>query len=128
MAQNKVVVQFQDGTILKGETVNFSPNKEDFHLMTQEGKTVAVDFKLLKAVFFVKDFKGDKNYKELYDDFIAGGGRKVKVTFNDGEVLIGFAQVFNAKHRGFNLIPADKKSNNERIYILSSATKGVEVI
>lgn len=125
MAKNKVVVQFKDSTIMKGETMDFSPNKENFHLKTPEGNIVTVDMEPLKAVFFVKDFEGDKNYKELYDDFIAGGGRKVKIIFADGEELTGYVQIYNKKHRGFVVIPADLQGNNERIYVLNSATKKV---
>jgi hypothetical protein len=44
----------------------------------------------LKAVFFVKDFKGNKDHKKTYRDEVAGGGRKIKVTFQDGEEIVGY--------------------------------------
>ncbi len=57
MKPNKVVVRFKDGTIMKGNTSDFFPNKASFHLSYPEGKIEEIDVKELKAVFFVKDFK-----------------------------------------------------------------------
>lgn len=130
MPQNKVVVKYQDGTIKKGETRDFQPNKDTFHLQQLENDdeitTIVMD--KLKAVFFVKDFTGNKDYNEIYEDVVAGGGRKVQVKFFDGEIMIGYAQVFMPKRSGFFIIPADKKSNNERIYVVSSATDSVRFV
>ena len=55
---NKVVVHFQNGTIMKGTTGDFFPNKTQFHLTDVEGKTEAIDVNQLKAIFFVKDLRG----------------------------------------------------------------------
>ena len=41
----------------------------------------------LKAIFFVKDYDGDESYSYTYGDAITGGGRKVKVSFVDGELV-----------------------------------------
>ena len=61
MQSNKVVVRFKDGTIIKGNTSDLFPNKANFHLNHHlDGKIEQVDVEELKAVFFVKDFKGDK--------------------------------------------------------------------
>ena len=35
MGPNKVVVQFKDGTVMKGSTTDFMPNKACFHLNSQ---------------------------------------------------------------------------------------------
>ncbi len=128
MAQNKVVVKYQDGTLKKGETRDFQPNKETFHLNQLNDEILTIVMDKLKAVFFVKDFTGNKDYNEIYDDVVAGGGRKVQVKFFDGEVMIGYAQVFMPKRSGFFIIPADKKSNNERVYIVNSATESIRFV
>lgn len=129
MTQNKVVVKYQDGSIKKGETRDFQPNKDTFHLhQLGHDDIVTIVMDKLKAVFFVKDFAGNKDYNEIYEDVVAGGGRKVQVKFFDGEVMIGYAQVFMPKRSGFFIIPADKKSNNERIYVVSSATESIRFV
>ena len=125
MGPNKVVIQFKDGTVMKGSTTDFLPNKASFHLNSQNEtvETIAVDD--LKAVFFVKDVDGNKDYNETYQDVIQGGGKKVQVEFNDGETIVGYVLGYSPDRQGFNLTPADLNSNNERIFVVTSATKSV---
>ena len=61
MFGKKVVVKFKDGHVLKGWTVNISPNKEVFYLHKHkefEDKKDIIEIKLssLRAVFFVKEY------------------------------------------------------------------------
>lgn len=128
MIVNKVVIQFKDKSIKKGSTGDFLPNKKNFHLELSDSETVEIIMDDLKAVFFVRDHLGDSGYKEEYTDNIPGGGRKIKVEFSDGETLIGYSQGYSPNRPGFFLTPADTKSNNERIFVLKSATKSVEFI
>lgn len=125
MTPNKVVARFKDGTMIKGTTADFFPNKNVFHLIVTNGETLTVNTDQLKAIFFVKDFQGDKDRKETYADNIPGGGRKVRITFNDDETLIGFSQGYSPDRSGFFIVPADTKNNNERIFVITSATKKV---
>jgi len=128
MVQNKVVLKFKSGAIIKGSTADFLPNKATFHLILENGETKEINSEILKAIFFVKDFEGNKSYTEQYKDSVAGGGRKIQVKFSDGEVVTGFTQGYTPNRPGFFLVPADKQSNNERIYIIRSATQKVEFI
>ena len=125
MTPNKVVARFKDGTMMKGTTADFFPNKNVFHLIVTNGETLTVNTDQLKAIFFVKDFQGDKDRKEIYADNIPGGGRKVQITFSDGETLTGFSQGYSPDRPGFFVVPADTKNNNERIFVITSATKKV---
>ena len=43
MANNKVVVKYQDGTIKKGETRDFLPNKDTFHLNQLNSEVAAIE-------------------------------------------------------------------------------------
>jgi len=64
----KIIVKFKDGKIIKGWTTDFGPNKEVFHLhpLEEYGKAVIeIEVSSLKAVFFVKDFQGNKDYKKV---------------------------------------------------------------
>lgn len=128
MALNKVVLKFRDGTIQKGQTNDFFPNKKQFHIEDLEGNIIEVSTDHLKAIFFVKDFLGNKNYEECYDDMIIGGGRKIQVLFPDGETVIGYTQGYSAQRLGFFIIPADEACNNKRIFVVNASTKKVSFI
>jgi len=127
--QNTVVVHFPDGTLLKGVTNNFFPNKDKFHLADKDtGEIREVPLSDLKAVFFVKDFAGDPDYREQSDTERAGLGKKIQVDFSDGETLTGYSQGFSPARKGFFVFPADPQSNNDRICVLTAATAAVRFI
>jgi hypothetical protein len=138
MILNKVVARFKDGRVVKGRTNNFFPNKPSFHIMLESGseeevrvnnlKTVEIPIEALKGAFFVKDLEGDRSRKDKYEDVIPGGGRKVKVKFFDGEVIIGYTQSYSSRMQGFFIVPADKRSNNLRIFVVKSAVDEVTFI
>jgi len=130
MEKIKLVVHFNDGNLIKGFTEDFSPSKERFHLIPTDnpsGGAIEVSAKDLKAVFIVRDFIGDSMYNER-KDYIEGekpSGKKVEVTFADGEVLVGSTLGYDPRRQGFFIFPADPKSNNIRVYALFSSVKKV---
>ena len=126
MQPNKVVVRFKDGAIMKGNTSDFFPNKARFHLNPLKGEIKDINVEDLKAVFFVKDFKGNQAHHKKYHDTVPGSGRKIKVEFSDGESIIGFALGYSPDRQGFFMTPADLKGNNERIFVVNSATKNIK--
>jgi hypothetical protein len=134
MIQNKIVVRYLDGRVLKGFTSDFMPNKELLHLLPEDvppgSKPLSISVKDLKALFFVKDFKGDSQYQEKREFVPAQpvAGKKIKVVFRDGEVLVGTTQGYQPGRPGFFVFPADPKSNLDRCYIVSTATKSVSFI
>jgi hypothetical protein len=131
--ENKVVVRYRDGKMLKGFTYDFNPHKEIFHVTkkTQYAKEVAeVSNSQLKAVFFVKTFEGNKDHRGP-DDFSLDSletisGLKIKVTFSDGEVMYGSTNGYAPDRKGFFIFPADEESNNERVFIIRESTTAVE--
>jgi hypothetical protein len=128
MILNKVVARFRDGRLLKGKTPDFVPKNKYFHLETPDGHTTTVHMNQLKAVFFVKDSKGNKNHQADYDNVVPGGGMKIKVTFFDGEIVIGYSLSYFSNPYGFFMTPSDLKGNNERIFVVKSAVDNVEII
>jgi hypothetical protein len=138
MLCNKVVAKFKDGAILKGNTNDFFPNKKLFHLelvgngasgvKSENPKVMEIDTENLKAAFFVKGFNGNKFHKNIYNDNLQGSGRKMEVKFTDGEVITGYSLNYSPERTGFFLIPADKKGNNERIFIIRSAVEKVTLL
>jgi hypothetical protein len=124
----KIVAKFQDGTLMKGQTSDFLPNKKSFHISTANGQVININIEQLKAVFFVKDFTGNKQYKDDYKDVVPGGGKKIRVKFTDGELMVGYTQGYAPNRPGFFLVPADQRSNNQRIFVVSSAVEKIEFL
>ncbi len=133
MMQNKVVVRYLDGRVLKGSTSDFMPNKDSFHLLpadSQGAQVQTVNVKECKALFFVKDFAGNPGYqdkKEFQTDKTVGG-RKIRVLFKDKEILIGTTQGYQPGRPGFFLFPADHQSNIERCFIIAAAAQEISFI
>jgi hypothetical protein len=131
---NRVVVHFADGRIVKGVTNDFTPEKGHFHLTLheapRESKPADVQTKDVKAIFFVKDFAGNPQEQERkeFDALRPPVGRKIRVVFKDGEVMVGTTHGYRRGRPGFFLVPADPNSNNERCYIVSSATREITFI
>ncbi|HUG99217.1 MAG TPA: hypothetical protein VMQ83_08580 [Gammaproteobacteria bacterium] len=122
--RNTVVIHFPGGNVLKGITNNFFPNKDKFHLTDKDtGEVREILLSGLKAVFFVKGFDGDPAYRERSDVERTGLGKKIQVDFNDGEVLVGYSQGFTPNRPGFFVFPADPESNNDRVFVVTAATK-----
>jgi len=133
MEKIKVVVRYSDGRLIKGFTEDFFPNKERFHLMpanNHSGGAIEVSIKDLKAIFMVRDFIGAPLYRERkkYMEGEKPSGKKVEVTFTDGEVLVGSTLGYDPKRQGFFIFPADSKSNNIRVYVVSSAAEKVRYL
>ena len=131
MEPTKVVVKYINGTLRKGFTQNFSPNRDWFYLTPVDkssGGTIQVLVKRLKAIFIVRDFMGNPKYDER-KKYVEGEnppGVKLEVTFNDGEVMVGSASLgYDPKRQGNFIIPADPNSNNIRVFVVSSAVKSV---
>ena len=132
--QNKIVVRYNDGRLMKGITSDFMPNRDLFHLVPMDAspgvKPVDVPVRELKAVFFVKDYTGNSGYQERkeFEPAKPVPGRKIKVVFKDSEVIVGTTQGYQPDRPGFFIIPADPRSNNERLYVVSSATQEVSFV
>ena len=130
----RIVARYINGRIIKGWTPDFFPKKPSFHVYKSiseaAGEGVQVFLKELKAVFFVKNLDGNPSYderKEFVKEQILHG-RRIEVSFKDGEMLVGTTTGYDPQREGFFLFPVDPQSNNLRIYIISSAVKKVRFI
>ena len=130
MIQNRIVARFADGRTLKGTTQDFAPAKDAFHVITSEGgaRPIKVVLADLKAVFFVKDLIGNALYNDAKEFTRALPGKRLQVTFSDGEVLVGATQAYQPDRPGFFIVPADPRSNNDRVYVVTKAVRSVSVI
>ncbi|MEJ2524821.1 MAG: hypothetical protein P8Y73_04530 [Desulfuromonadales bacterium] len=126
---NKIVVHYANGTIVKGETGDFFPNKTSFHIKNADSnETQQINVSDLKAIYFVKSLVGDSSFKEKKDVDRTGFGRKIQVHFKDGEIQHGYTQGYSPNRPGFFVSPCDPDSNNERIFIVTGATQNVQFI
>jgi hypothetical protein len=55
-------------------------------------------------------------------------GKRLQVTFADGEMIVGATQAFHPDRPGFFLVPADPRSNNDRVFVVMKAVRSVSVI
>ena len=130
--ENKVVVRFRDGRMVKGFTYDFNPRKNVFHVTeTQyDKKVMEVSNSLLKAVFFVKSFEGNRGHRGpedfSWESLEHVHGLKVKITFFDGEIMHGTTNGYAPDRHGFFVFPADEESNNERVFVIRDSTVSVE--
>jgi hypothetical protein len=127
----KVVARFADNRLMKGYTQDFFPNKSLFHIhpvdSTRFKESIEISVKDLKALFFVRDFQGNPDYEEkkAFDPKEQISGKKAEVTFLDGEVIVGTTLGYDPKRPGFFIHPLDTKSNNIRVFVVSSAVHNV---
>jgi hypothetical protein len=127
---NRIVVRFLDGRTLHGVTNDFLPAKDHFHLVSAEHpetKPLAIQVAELKAVLFVKKFKGDPQHLDVINSAAAkaGAGRGIRVTFKDGDVIVGKTQGYDRSRPGFFVVPVDHDSNTERYFVIAAATREV---
>jgi hypothetical protein len=125
--KNKIVLHFLDGKILKGTTSDFSEEKGWFSLTKRKTEeTIKVELSQLKGIFFVKSFDGNREYCEREDMNIPGLGKKVVVTFKDGERLCGHVPEEGCGRAGFFLHINAWRSNNEKVFVLNAATEKID--
>jgi uncharacterized protein DUF6982 len=120
---NKAVVAFLDGRRLKGYIYNFSALKSSFTLFLRDSppgqEGIEVEMGDLKAVFFVHDFVGNREYQEVPGTDPAKHGRSIEVVCRDGERLRGRTDAYNPQKLGFFMFPTNPKSNNIRVFVVS---------
>ena len=136
MLKKKAVVRYPNGKIIKGWIEEFRPDRESFFLFPlieySEEERIEIKFSPLKAVFFVKDFTGDKDYQKVrtfnVDLKITPSQRKLIVNFKDGEHLYGTSHSYGRYKIGFFMYPIDPKDNNERIFVVHSAAESIRLM
>lgn len=143
MDEERVVLKHLDGRIIKGYIRNFSEKADDMILKELDSDAICVvRSDLLKAIFFVRTFEGNREYNEKKAYGIrTPSGQRTFVRFIDGEGMVGFLEgnmpwdkgFFLSSHtidnrKGFFLFPADDGSNNIRVFIFAHAIQDVTVV
>jgi hypothetical protein len=130
--RNKAVVAYLDGRRLKGYIYNFSTQKDRFRLFleqdSQQREGTDVQMRELKAIFFAKDFAGHPEYKEFQTLNPVTQGRKAEIEFQDGEKILGTTDAYNPARIGFFIVPADPRSNNLRVFVITKNVRQIRWI
>ena len=125
-----VVARYQDGRVLKGVSMDIDPAKPVFHVRPQQGPVVEVKLSDLKALFFVRSLAGNPEYSDVPRldpaDPRARGSIPVRLTFADGEVMLGLTFHFPPNRPYFFVTPVDPKSNNIRVLVNRAALKEID--
>lgn len=132
--RQRLVIHLKDGRIEYGACFAMNLEADGFKcdLLDKTGhpvnKTEKINFKDLKAVFYVKDFEGKPDKHAQLKEWHPLGGEMV-VEFQDGECIRGHClHVYRSDTPRFYLIPDDPDSNNVNILVERSATTGVYTV
>ena len=121
--RSKAVVAFLDGRRMKGYVCNFSVQDDHLRLFFEQDTAgregTEVRLKDLKAIFFARDFVGTTEYTQSQELNLQNQSRKAEVTFRDGEKLVGATEAYDPQKIGFFLVPADPRSNNLRVFVIT---------
>ena len=129
----KVVAATLEGQRIRGFIFDFSPLKERCRIFPSErahaDEAHEIDMRKLKAMFFIKEFTEPGGEKVNPSEF-AGvvHGRKIQVTFSDGELLMGSTEGYAPNRLGFFLFPANSNSNILRVFVINTNVKEVKWI
>lgn len=116
--RQRLVVRTLEGKAVYGFTLALNKAAEGFHLDLVDkhnqslGKSVHVQFKDLKAVFYVKSYDGRFD-PDKYDHTMPENGVPLVLIFEDGEIAKGFALGSGYKREPrFYFAPQEPESNN----------------
>lgn len=140
--REKAILRMNDGTLLKGYLRDFSPSMSSVSLEKEPtSDLIAVSIEDAKAIFFVKSFEGDNEYRERKSYGISKPtGQKVYIKFKDGESMVGYLEgdvpwekgFFLSRHdrsvKGFYLRPVDEDANNTKVFVVASSVKDATVM
>ena len=128
----KVVARYRDGRTVKGASLDIDPGRPSCHVRTSEGKTVEVQLKDVKALFFVRTLEGDSAHLEnrtpAPQDPRRQGSSLVTMTFEDGEVMVGLTIRYPPNRPFFYILPVDPESNNIRMLVNRDAVVSMAAV
>jgi hypothetical protein len=129
---NRIVARFRDGRTVKGTSLDIDAARPSCHVRTPEGRTVEVQLKDLKALFFVRSLEGDAAHEETRtpdpQDLRSRGSTHVTMTFEDGEIMVGLTIRYPPNRPFFFVVPVDRESNNIRMLVNRDAVVSINAV
>lgn len=135
----KVILRFVDGKMLKGFIRDLKISEEYLYLEDESNHQHKVRLKELKAIFFVRKFEGERSHQEKKSfTGTRPGSKRVFVKFKDGESIMGNMEgeipwekgffLESMKEKAFTIVPVDEDSNNTRIMVVTTSVMDVAMI
>jgi hypothetical protein len=129
----KIIARMRRGKCFKGYLRDGRfLSRGRLRMTTIEGQELPVDLHQLKGVFFVRDFKGDKNYLEskILTSDPDQPGLRVRLRFEDNETMEGVVEnhLDLLQAAGFFFWPADPDANNNLIFVVKASLLGFRVL
>ncbi len=128
MRGDKIVVRCKDKSLLKGRIYDFTPDKPFCTMRLLNGDRLQLKLENVKAIFIVKNYDGDMDYKYTYKNVLLWGGMKIRISFKDNEVMIGYIPFHINGAKGFFVTPADIDGNNEKVFVIKSAIREISYL
>ena len=145
MEERKVVVKLRSGEVVKGYLIVSGADAADPFHDSNQNHTGALTVRLLnsnasvqialvdvKAMFFVRSFRGDPKRKDLrfYSNGPAVGTIWAEIRFTDNEVIEATIEnsIQHLMGEGLLVHPSDGESNNVLIYVNKSAIATYRVL
>jgi hypothetical protein len=114
----RVLLQTVDGQVQRGVLKDAELDAPDLTLSLASGAAETLPQARVKAVFFMLAPGSRPPSTE---------GQKVRVTFKDGRPIEGFSKDHAAPAAGFFVVPADNRTNTEKIFIFRHAVQKIDV-
>ncbi len=115
---HRVILHTMEGQVKRGGLKDPDLGAEALSLQGPTGNVESIALGRVKAIFFMLA-PGARSP--------AGEGQKVRVTFKDGRQVAGFSRDHAQGGPGFFVVPADNRTNTERIFIYRHGVQTIGV-
>ncbi len=114
--EHRVIIHTLEGQVKRGTIRDERLGEALVHYQVLNGSDETLPRERVKALFFL--LAPGRNAP-------SGEGDRVRVTFNDGRQVAGFSKDHRDRTAGFFVIPADNRTNTERIFIFRHAAQTI---
>jgi hypothetical protein len=118
VGEHRVILHTMEGGVKRGSIRDADLSNALVSLATGPSSNESVPRDRVKAIFFMLAPGSRAPAPE---------GSKVRVTFRDGRQVAGFSKDHKSLAIGFFVVPADNRTNTERIFIFRHAVSAVQV-
>ena len=116
--EHRVILRTMEGGVKRGAIRDVNLASAQVILQTNPGVNESVPRERVKAIFFMLSPGSRAPEPE---------GIKVRVTFRDGRQVAGYSKDHRSGASGFFVVPADHRTNTERIFIYRHSVTSVSV-
>ncbi|MFZ5439450.1 MAG: DUF6982 domain-containing protein, partial [Myxococcota bacterium] len=116
--EHRVILHTVEGQVKRGAIKDAKLGEPQLQLQLASGGAETLARERVKALFFMLAPGARAPSPE---------GNKVRVTFKDGRQVAGFSKDHRATTAGFFVVPADNRTNTERIFIFRHSVQSIAV-